>query len=375
MFTGKGLQSYMNNLPKRKISKKFFIFIGTNRAHSINYLKVEIMSLRIVYNISRNIPRTSQFVRFKSTAATEDVVTYKVGPSLVPKKGDLFEQVKRSYQRNSEQFLSQTIQHHEENAGRLPAWKKYLGEKVIDIFSLDMDRIRSGAIAGTLYYEMAKQQGIFALDPKKKLSEAQITQSMSPTAKFYYNELMMPTTFSQWFQITALHVWMLFVRMRAMPKAIGREYQQKLVDTVFSDMEKRLAYEVRISSGSIIERYKKDFNLQLRGSVMSYDEGFYLDDATLASALWRNLFAGRTDIDSTYLEQMVHYIRTQLYVMENISDFDFSRGRFYFIDPSLRYEPLKSSEIEEIKRIAKACRTDSDVLNPSDKTTLSQEGW
>lgn len=227
-----------------------------------------------------------------------------------------------------------------------------------------MDRIRSGAIAGTLYYEMCKQQGLqFENEP------------LSATAKFYYEDLMLPKTFSQWFQITALHVWMLFVRMRAMPKTIGREYQQKLVDTVFGDMEQRLSYEMRIRSASIIERYKKDFNLQLRGSVMSYDEGFYLDDATLASALWRNLFAGREEIDPTHLEHLVHYIRAQLYVLENVSDFDFSRGRFHFINPALQYKPLTEADIADIKRTAALTRTDTSVVHPSDKTILSQEGW
>ncbi|KAF5115433.1 hypothetical protein DV495_003813 [Geotrichum candidum] len=297
------------------------------------------------------------------------------GPPFTPKAGSLLNEVKKSYLRNTEAVVSASVEKHQQNAGHLPTWKRLLGEKVIDTFSLDMDRIRSGAIAGTLYYEMAKQQGLFVADPKGKLTEQQVQASMPTTAKFYYNDLQLPTTFSQWFQITSLHVWMLFVRMRAMPKAIGREYQQKLVDTVFSDMEKRLAYEMRIRSGSIIERYKKDFNLQLRGSVMSYDEGFYLDDATLASALWRNLFAGREDIDPTYLEQLVHYIRTQLYVMENISDFDFSRGRFFFINPALRYEPLSNADIAEIKEVAKLARTDAAIVNPSDKTTLSTEGW
>lgn len=277
--------------------------------------------------------------------------------------GNLRDQILASYVLTQD-AVSATVKQHHENANRLPGWKRILGEKVIQTFSLDMDRIRSGAIAGTLYYEMCKQQGLEFEN-----------QPLSSTAKFYYQDLQLPRTFSQWFQITALHVWMMFVRMRSMPRTIGREYQQKLVDTVFSDMEKRLSYEVRIRSGSIIERYRKDFNLQLRGSVMSYDEGFYLDDATLASALWRNLFAGRQEIDPTHLEQLVHYIRTQLYVLENVSDFDFSRGRFHFINPALRYQPLSDSDILEIKAAAARVRTDADVHYPSDKTTLSNEGW
>lgn len=298
--------------------------------------------------------------RWKSSTTEQP---FTPGPPFVAKAGNLRDQIRASYIVNKD-AESATVAKHQAAADNLPGWKRMLGEKVIQTFSLDMDRIRSGAIAGTLYYEMCKHQGLqFDSEP------------LSPTAKFYYEDLQLPKTFSQWFQITALHVWMMFVRMRAMPKAIGREYQQKLVDAVFSDMEKRLAYEVRIRSGSIIERYKKDFNLQLRGSVMSYDEGFYLDDSTLAAALWRNLFAGRAEIDPTHLEQLVHYIRTQLYVLQNVSDFDFSRGRFHFINPSLHYKPLSEADIAEIKRVAAAARVDSSVVNPSDKTKLSTDGW
>lgn len=298
--------------------------------------------------------------RWKSKVAPQ---VFTPGPPFVAKSGNLYEQIQASYILNQD-AVSATVAAHQDAANKLPAWKKMLGEKVIRTFNLDMDRIRSGAIAGTLYYEMCKQQGLqFENEP------------LSATAKFYYEDLQLPRTFSQWFQITALHVWMLFVRMRAMPKTVGREYQQKLVDSIFRDMEKRLSLEMRISSTSIIDRYRKDFNLQLRGSVMSYDEGFILDDATLASALWRNFFSGRTEIDPTHLEQMVHYIRTQLYVLENISDFDFSRGRFHFINPALHYKPLSDADIADIKKVAATARNDAEVVLPSDKTQLSNDGW
>lgn len=301
--------------------------------------------------------------RWKSTKAEAAQEPFKPGPPFVAKPGSLNDQVQRSYVLNQD-AVSTTVARHVEAANNLPQWKKMLGEKLISAFSLDMDRIRSGAIAGTLYYEVCKQQG--------KVVKG---EPMSASAQFYYGDLQLPATYSQWFQITALHVWMMFVRMRAMPKAVGQEYRQKLVDAIFRDMEQHLANEMRIRSFSIIERYKKDFNLQLRGAVMSYDEGFFLDDATLASALWRNLFAGRDEIDPTHLEQLVHYIRTQLYVMQNVSDFDFARGRFHFINPALKYKPLTPAEVAEVKRVAAATREHKDETLPSDKTTLSTEGW
>lgn len=299
---------------------------------------------------------------------------FKPGPALGSQKGNLKDQIIKSYTSNKE--APDAVQQYQEQAGKMPGWKKFLGQSVISTFHLDMDRIRSGPIAGTLYYELCKEQGYFPIDTKSgKKPTANSAFPLSKTARFYYQDLQLPQTFAQQFQITALHVWMLFVRMRAMPRTIGKEYQQKLVDTIFSDMEKRLSTELRIRSGSIIERYKKDFNLQLRGSVMSYDEGFFLDDATLSSALWRNLFSGREEIDETYLEQLVHYVRVQLFVLQNISDFDFSRGRFTFIDPSLRYDPLSEQDIKKIREIAEKTRTDAKFILPSDKSVLSTDGW
>lgn len=349
---------------------------------TINRLSLPTTLISSYSNVSKSSlsllkasPGSSQFLRFasKKASSTEDEKFKKAAP-FVPKKGNLKEQIIHSYISYKE--APEIVQHYQEQAGHMPTWKRLLGERVISTFQLNMDRIRSGPIAGTLYYELCKAQGFFPLDTESgKKPIAKPDYAFTKRAKFYYDDLLLPKTFAQQFQITALHVWMLFVRMRAMPKIIGKEYQQKLVDTIFSDMEKRLSTELRIISGSIIERYKKDFNLQLRGSVMSYDEGFFLDDATLSSALWRNLFSGRQEIDETYLEQLVHYIRVQLYVLENISDFDFSRGRFNFIDPSLRYDPLTESDIKEIKEVANATRTDAKLNHPSDRTELSTEGW
>ena len=49
---------------------------------------------------------------------------------------------------------------------------------------------------------------------------------MSDTAKFYYETLRLPKSFSQQVQITILHYWILSVRMRALPFKYSKEYQQ-----------------------------------------------------------------------------------------------------------------------------------------------------
>lgn len=246
---------------------------------------------------------------------------------------------------------------------QLPKWKEAFGELVIKTFNLDMDKVRAGPVAGSYYYALCKD---VALQYEG--------EELSGSAKFFYEDLKLPRTFSQWFQITILHEWILFVRMRAMPFKYGRNYQQKLVDRTFSDIEVRLFDEMNISSGRIVDQYLKDFNTQLRGAVFAYDEGFYTDDATLASALWRNLFGGRKNIDMVHLEAMVRYVRSQLYVLSRMSDRDFAVGTFKFVPPDESVEKLTSEQEAALKQktIKKYEAIDSDPnILPSDRSVLS----
>lgn len=246
---------------------------------------------------------------------------------------------------------------------KLPKWKESLGEFVISSLHLDMDKVRAGPIAGSYYYNICREQGLQVEGEK-----------LSPSAKYFYETLKLPRTFSQWFQITALHEWMLFTRMRAMPFKYGRNYQQKLLDRTFSDIELRLFDEMNIHSGRIVDQYLKDFDTQLKGAVLAYDEGFYTDDATLATAVWRNLFAGRKNIDINLLEDVVKYIRSQVYIMSRLSDREFATGKFNFVLPTETVKKLSPEEelqrkknvIEKYEELEK-----SGLMLPSEKSNLS----
>ncbi|KOG96107.1 Cbp3p [Saccharomyces eubayanus] len=252
---------------------------------------------------------------------------------------------------------------YESSKYELPRWKEALGELVIRTFRLDMDRVRAGPVAGSYYYTLCKNQGLQYED-----------EPLSETAKYFYEDLKLPRTFSQWFQITALHEWMLFVRMRAMPFKYGRNYQQKLVDRTFSDIELRLFEEMKVNSGRIADQYLKDFNSQFRGAVFAYDEGFATDDPTLATAVWRNLFGGRKDIDMLHLESVVGYIHSQLYVLSRLSDREFATGKFKFVPPGVKVEKLTPQQEEDLKAktIAKYEAQDKDPNTlPSERSKLS----
>lgn len=241
---------------------------------------------------------------------------------------------------------------------KMSNWKQNIGQWLVKTFNIDMDRSRAGPVAGSYYFGECKRQGMYY--PNEPLSD---------TAKFFYETLGLPKSFAQHFQITALHYWILAVRMRAMPFKYGRNYQQKLVDRIFRDMELRMANELNIASNKIIERYLKDFHKQLIGLTVSYDEGLMTDDITLAAALWRNVFAGNPDADMRHIEALVGYVRSQLYVLNKMSDREFGFGKFTFVPPDQVVKPLTKHQEAKLREAAKAEFADKTL--PSQKSVLS----
>lgn len=233
-----------------------------------------------------------------------------------------------------------------------------IGQWVVKIFNIDMDKSRAGPVAGSFYFGECKRQGMYY--PNEPLSD---------TARFFYETLGLPKSFALHFQITALHYWILSVRMRAMPFKYGRNYQQKLVDRIFRDMELRMSGELNIASNRIIEKYLKDFHTQLLGATVSYDEGLMTDDITLAAALWRNIFAGNPDADMRHIEALVGYVRSQLYVLNQMSDREFGYGKFTFVAPDQVVKPLTLYQVARLREAAKA--EFANYTLPSQRSVLS----
>ncbi|CAH2351295.1 protein Cbp3p, mitochondrial [[Candida] railenensis] len=241
---------------------------------------------------------------------------------------------------------------------KMNSFLQSFGQSLIKIFNIDMDKSRAGPIAGSKYYGECKKQALYY--PNEPLSES---------AKFYYETLNLPQSFSQWFQITALHYWILSVRMRALPFKYYRAYQQKLVDRFFRDMELRMSEEMGISSNRIIEGYLKEFNTQLLGSVLSYDEGLMTDDITLAAALWRNIFNGNPNADMRHIEALLGHVRQQLYVLNKMSDRQFGFGDFKFVEPNEVVKPLTKAQEVELRAAVKRNYENMDL--PSQRSVLS----
>lgn len=254
-------------------------------------------------------------------------------------------------------FLSE-----QEDDGKLrpSGFAEKIGQWVISTFSMDMDKSRSGPVAGGLYFAECKKQALTYPD-----------EPMSDTAKFYYQTLGLPVSFSQQVQITILHYWILSVRMRALPFKYSKEYQQKLVDRIFKDLEVRMGTELKIKSNRIIEGYLKDYHTQLLGCVLSYDEGLMTDDITLAAALWRNVFNADANVDIRHVEALLVYVRSQLYVLNKMTDRAFGFGKFKFVPPDQVVTPISKHQEELIKQKTK--EEFATMTLPAHKSVLSMD--
>ncbi|EMR11767.1 hypothetical protein PNEG_00197 [Pneumocystis murina B123] len=157
---------------------------------------------------------------------------------------------------------------------------------------------------------------------------------------FWYSKHALPPSFQTWFHITLLHVWMLMVRIRALPQKTSKMYQQELVNHFFEDCEYKMRNNYKIHSERIISFHMKDLLMQFNGSVFAYDEGMYRNDCILALALWRNLYAGRTKINVSFLAASVLYVRNTLFELDNMLDEDVQNANIRF---------LRISDIFELK--------------------------
>ncbi|KAG8215907.1 hypothetical protein J3R82DRAFT_7879 [Butyriboletus roseoflavus] len=172
---------------------------------------------------------------------------------------------------------------------------------------------------------------------------------------FWKRECALPPTFQSWFTVTNLHVWLLTVRLRALPAPHGLNHIQGLIDHFFQDVEERIravlqpgvlpsrstldpslaptasselkhskyvspypnntfytfpspipppdtfpspaAYakaEKRARAPErLVTRHMKIFKEQWAGLGMSMDLGLVRGDAEMAAAVWRNLLGGR----------------------------------------------------------------------------------
>ncbi|OGE54659.1 hypothetical protein PENARI_c005G07914 [Penicillium arizonense] len=136
---------------------------------------------------------------------------------------------------------------------------------------------------------------------------------------WWYRELGLKPTFSTWSQVTFLHMYLLTVRLRALPyRESVTTYSRHLIDHFSHEAEHRMDVYHDLGSRTIRNKYLKDLFIQWRGIIAAYDEGLAKGDAVLGAAVWRNLWKGSQtgpdgeEIDWAKVAQVVVYIRRVL---------------------------------------------------------------
>ncbi|KAK8048636.1 hypothetical protein PG994_010366 [Apiospora phragmitis] len=130
----------------------------------------------------------------------------------------------------------------------------------------------------------------------------------------------LPATFSTWSQVTMLHMYLVCARLRNLDKDAARSWQQQLVDHYFFDAEERMDLTHGITSRGVRQRYLKDLFTTWRGILAAYDEGVARGDAVLASAVWRNVYSARADVDVRAVAAVVSWMRLCLKMLDQMPD-------------------------------------------------------
>ncbi|CAJ2510034.1 Uu.00g059340.m01.CDS01 [Anthostomella pinea] len=136
----------------------------------------------------------------------------------------------------------------------------------------------------------------------------------------WHEDFGLAPTFSTWSQVTMLHMYLIFARVRNMERDAAKSWQSQLVDHFFFDAEEKMDLVHGISSRGLRHRYLKDLFIQWRGVIAAYDEGVIKGDAVLATALWRNIYKARGDVDVRHLAALVSWMRRSLKTLDQMPD-------------------------------------------------------
>ncbi|KAI9679675.1 MAG: Protein cbp3, mitochondrial [Trizodia sp. TS-e1964] len=187
--------------------------------------------------------------------------------------------------------------------------------------------------ATDMLYKECARQAPYSFPPDRPRTKTPAGEDLGVGEGYWYHTLNLKPTFSTWAQITMLHMYMLLVRLRCFPPAQAPPWQQHLVDHFFHDAEARMATLHGIHSASLRSRYLKDLFVQYRGAIAAYDEGLCKGDAVLATALWRNVFAGDVWADFEHVAAVVAHVRRHVAGLDGVSDEVLVRAEMRFAEP------------------------------------------
>ncbi|KAL5047144.1 hypothetical protein BDW71DRAFT_180338 [Aspergillus fruticulosus] len=167
---------------------------------------------------------------------------------------------------------------------------------------------------------------------------------------WWYEELGLVPTFSTWSQITFLHMYLLTVRLRALPSHESLQtYSRHLIDHFSHNAEYRMDVLHGLTSRTIRNKFLKDLFIQWRGVLAAYDEGLIKGDAVLGAAVWRNLWKASyitpdgKEIDWEKVARVVAYMRRVLSELSELHEADLIHGlRSLGADKPGIFSPSKS---------------------------------
>ncbi|KAL2824678.1 ubiquinol-cytochrome C chaperone-domain-containing protein [Aspergillus cavernicola] len=146
---------------------------------------------------------------------------------------------------------------------------------------------------------------------------------------WWYQELGLVPTFSTWSQVTFLHMYLLTVRLRALPNHDSLQtYSRHLIDHFSHNAEYRMDELHGLTSRTIRNKFLKDLFIQWRGVLAAYDEGLIKGDAVLGAAVWRNLWKASynspdgKDIEWEKVARVVAYMRRVLSELSKVEEAD-----------------------------------------------------
>ncbi|KAJ3641154.1 hypothetical protein Zmor_027671 [Zophobas morio] len=133
----------------------------------------------------------------------------------------------------------------------------------------------------------------------------------------FFQELDLPDTFYSWFVVTELHIWMISARAMAEGDD-GRLLRNYLVEALWNDVGQRIKRLGGESNPAAAREQVTQLSEQLQAALIAYDEGLQGDDIVLAGALWRRFYQ-QGDVEITYLDMLVRYIRKQMRLLDHLS--------------------------------------------------------
>lgn len=169
-------------------------------------------------------------------------------------------------------------------------------------------------------YNITEETSIYDRSDVRKTAEGEDLGVSTAASPFWHTTLQLPPTFSTWYQVAFIHMYIVTVRLRVLDRESYSIYMQHLTNQFSYGAEDNMTQLHGMEISSLRNKYKRDLFLQWRGVLAAYDEGLIKGDAVLASAVWRNLWKGQADVDWAKVAMVVEYIRKAIDLYGKASD-------------------------------------------------------